>query len=134
MILDVNWPAVLVSAVATFVLGGVWYGPLFGRALRAAEGQVEPQPGRQKHPAIVYGLSFVLMLIAAAALAIAVGPDPTVQSDRRGPDRWPGLGRDVVRSELSFRGPALGAVRGRCRLQRRVVRADGIDHRLVWFG
>jgi len=79
MTLDINWLAVLVAAVVTFVLGGVWYGPLFGRAWRTAEGQAEPQPGRQKHPAVVYGLSFVLMLIAAAVLAIALGPDPNVQ-------------------------------------------------------
>jgi hypothetical protein len=78
MSLDINWLAVLVAAVVTFVLGGVWYGPLFGRIWRTAEGQAEPQPGRQKHPAVVYGLSFVLMLIAAAVLAIALGPDPNV--------------------------------------------------------
>jgi len=79
MSLDINWLAVLVAAVVTFVLGGVWYGPLFGRVWRTAEGQAEPpQPGRQKHPALVYGLSFVLMLIAAAVLAIALGPDPNV--------------------------------------------------------
>lgn len=78
MTLDINWLAVLVAAVVTFVLGGVWYGPLFGRVWRAAEGRAEPQPGRQKHPALVYGLSFVLMLIAAAALALFLGQDPTV--------------------------------------------------------
>ena len=78
MTLEINWLAVLAAAVVTFVLGGVWYGPLFGRVWRTAEGQAEPQPGRQKHPALVYGLSFVLMLIAAAVLAIALGPDPNV--------------------------------------------------------
>jgi len=78
MTLEINWLAVLAAAVVTFVLGGVWYGPLFGRVWRAAEGQAEPEPGRQKHPALVYGLSFVLMLIAAAVLAIALGPDPNV--------------------------------------------------------
>jgi hypothetical protein len=59
-------------------LGGVWYGPLFEKVWRAAEGRAEPQPGRQKHPAFVYGLSFVLMLIAAAFLAVFVGRDPNV--------------------------------------------------------
>jgi len=78
MNLDVNWLAVLVAAVVTFVLGGVWYGPLFGKVWRAAEGQAEPAPGRQKHPALVYGVSFVLMLIAAMALAVAIGPAPDV--------------------------------------------------------
>lgn len=75
---DINWLAVIVAAVATFVLGGVWYGPLFERVWRAADGKAEPQAGRQKHPALVYGLSFALMLIAAVALAVAIGPDPSV--------------------------------------------------------
>jgi hypothetical protein len=78
MTLDIDWLAVLVAAVVTFVLGGVWYGPLFEKVWRAAEGRADPQTGRQKHPALVYGLSFVLMLIAAMALAVAIGPDPTV--------------------------------------------------------
>ena len=77
MTLEINWLAVVVAAVVTFVLGGVWYGPLFGRVWRTAEGQAEPQPG-QKHPAVVYGLSFALMLVAAAFLAIVVGRDPNV--------------------------------------------------------
>lgn len=78
MTLDINWLAVLISAVVTFVLGGLWYGPLFGKVWRVAERQAEPQPGHQKHPAFVYGLSFVLMLIAAIALAIAIGPDSNI--------------------------------------------------------
>ena len=79
MSLDINWLAVVIAAVVTFVLGGLWYGPLFGKVWRVAEGQTEPQPGHQKHPAFVYGLSFVLMLVAAAVLALALGPDPNVQ-------------------------------------------------------
>jgi hypothetical protein len=78
MSLDINWLAVVVAAVATFMLGGVWYGPLFGRVWRAAEGQAEPPPSKAKHPTFVYGLSFLLMLTAAAILAIALGRDPNV--------------------------------------------------------
>jgi hypothetical protein len=78
MILDINRLAVLIAAAVALVLGGLWYGPLFGKVWRTAEGQAEPQPGHQKHPALVYGLSFVLMLVAAAAMAVAVEPDPTI--------------------------------------------------------
>ncbi|HEY1385520.1 MAG TPA: DUF1761 domain-containing protein [Dongiaceae bacterium] len=78
MILEINCLAVLVAAIAAFVLGGLWYGPVFGRIWRAAEGQTEPPPRHEKHPAFVYGLSFVLMLIAAAALAAALEPDPSL--------------------------------------------------------
>lgn len=78
MIRDISWLAVLVAAIVTFVLGGLWYGPLFGKVWRMAEGQAESEPENRKHPALVYGLSFVLMLVAAVALAITVGPAPTV--------------------------------------------------------
>ena len=78
MNLDINWLAVIVAAAVTFALGGVWYGPLFGRTWRAAEGQGERMPKQEKHPAFVYGLSFVLMLIAAAILAAALGPGPDI--------------------------------------------------------
>src|SRR5262245_11660740 len=78
MSLDINWLAVLIAALATFLLGGLWYGPLFGRIWRVAEGQTEPPAKGAKHPAFVYGLSFVLMLIAAGVLASALEPDPTV--------------------------------------------------------
>jgi hypothetical protein len=74
MNLDVNWLAIIVAAVATFILGGVWYGPLFGRVWRATDDR--PEQPQAKHPAHVYGLSFVLMLVAAAVLAIALGPQP----------------------------------------------------------
>jgi hypothetical protein len=77
MNLDVNWLAVIVAAVATFMLGGVWYGPLFGRVWRTADGRSEPPP-QAKHPAYVYGMSFVLMLVAATLLAIALGPQPDI--------------------------------------------------------
>ncbi|HEY1383895.1 MAG TPA: DUF1761 domain-containing protein, partial [Dongiaceae bacterium] len=83
MILGINWLAVLVAAIATFVLGGLWYGPLFGRIWRAAEGQAEPPAKHEKHPAFVYGLSFVLMLIAAAILAVALEPDPSLPRSLR---------------------------------------------------
>lgn len=78
MSLEINWLAVILATFAAFMLGGLWYGPLFGRVWRAAEGQAEPPPAKAKHPAFVYGLSFVLMLIAAAILAIVLGPAPDV--------------------------------------------------------
>lgn len=78
MELGINWLAVLLAAIATFVLGGVWYGPLFGNVWRRAEGAPEAMPQKAGHPAMVYGLSFVLMLIAAALLAVAAGPAPEI--------------------------------------------------------
>jgi hypothetical protein len=36
---DVNYLAVLVAAIASMVLGWLWYGPLFGKAWMAMSGQ-----------------------------------------------------------------------------------------------
>jgi hypothetical protein len=77
---EINILAVLVAGVATFVLGGFWYGPLFGRVWRTAEGQSETMAKKGGHPALVYGVSFVLMLIAAALLASALGPAPDLKT------------------------------------------------------
>lgn len=64
---DVNYLAVLVGAVAYFVLGGLWYSPvLFAKPWMAASG-IRPQDARGAAP--LYILSFVLDVIIALALA-----------------------------------------------------------------
>lgn len=67
-----NWLAVIVAAVSTFALGGLWYGPLFGRAWMRASGVTEEQV-RQGNKGKIFGLSFVLLLLAAIVLAIFIG-------------------------------------------------------------
>lgn len=65
--------AVLLAAVSSFLLGGLWYSPvLFGRAWNAANGGA-PQAG---HPAKVFGVSFAFSLVAAVAFAYALGTEP----------------------------------------------------------
>lgn len=71
----VNILAVLVAAVSSFVLGGLWYShALFGRKWSRDAGMEGKQGG---HPARVFGIAFVFALIAAAAFALLLGPDPT---------------------------------------------------------
>lgn len=68
---DVNWWAVLVAAASAFVLGGIWYGPLFKAAwCREAGIDIAATP---RHPAAVFGGAFVLSLVAAWALAAVIG-------------------------------------------------------------
>lgn len=71
-----NWIAVVVAALATFLLGGLWYGPLFGKPWLAASGMDEERLGRGT--AMILGASFLLQLIAAAVLAMFIGPDATL--------------------------------------------------------
>jgi hypothetical protein len=71
MILGINWLAVLVAAIATFVLGGLWYGPLFGRIWRAAEGQTEP-PAKQRFALFAVDAGCNIVLFALMGLIIGL--------------------------------------------------------------
>lgn len=68
-----NVYAVLLAAVSSFLLGGLWYSTaLFGRAwVRENGGEIT-----QGHPAKVFGISFAFSLVAAAVFAWWLGPDP----------------------------------------------------------
>jgi uncharacterized protein DUF1761 len=70
---NVNVLAVIVAALSSFALGGLWYStPVFGAAWRRAAGG----PEIQGHPAKVFGLSILFALVAAFAYALIV-PQPT---------------------------------------------------------
>lgn len=66
--------AVIVAAVSSFVVGGLWYGPLFGKAWMRAAGISQEKAG-EANMGRVMGLSLVLQLIAAAVLLMFIGPD-----------------------------------------------------------
>ncbi len=71
---SIPWLGVLVAAVATFVLGGLWYGPLFQTPWMAASG-VSQERLREGSVGRVFGTAFVLQLVAAIVLAMFIGPD-----------------------------------------------------------
>lgn len=73
---DINWLAVVAAALSAFVLGGIWYGPLFKRVW-CREAGVDPD-GKPAHPGRVFGSAFVLALVAAVAFAMLLGPEPSV--------------------------------------------------------
>ena len=61
-----NWWAVLVATVLAFVLGGLWYGPLFGKAWLAAMGKTEDDIEPSASPFVI---SFFTALMTAVTLA-----------------------------------------------------------------
>ena len=61
-----NWWAVLVATVLAFVLGGLWYGPLFGKAWLAAMGKTEEDIEPSASPFVI---SFFTALLTAVTLA-----------------------------------------------------------------
>lgn len=76
--MDVNWIAVLVAAVSAFILGGLWYGPLFGKKWMAHTGMTEER-AKSMNMARTFGLSFILSFVAAFVFAMFLGPNPGVE-------------------------------------------------------
>lgn len=63
-----NYPAVLVSAIAYWLLGAVWYAVLFGKPWIALEG-IPVEKLQAANPVLPYILSFLLNLLIAYVLS-----------------------------------------------------------------
>lgn len=61
-----NWWAILLATVASFALGWLWYGPLFGQAWLAALGKREEELAPSPTPFII---SFATALVTSVVLA-----------------------------------------------------------------
>jgi len=73
----INLLAVLVAAMVAFVVGGIWYAPLlFGEGWQTNPRL--PDHLRAHKPALIFGLGFLLSLIAALMFAIFLGPHPSM--------------------------------------------------------
>lgn len=78
--MDLNYWAILVAALSTFLIGGLWYSPaVFGKAWMKENGFTEDDL-KKGNMAKIFGLAFFLGLIAAINLAMFMGPesDPTM--------------------------------------------------------
>jgi hypothetical protein len=66
---DLNWLAVIVSAIAFFALGGLWYSNLlFGKVWTRAVGWEAPEG--QKPPVTLYLMPLVTCLVSTVAVAM----------------------------------------------------------------
>jgi hypothetical protein len=63
-----NYLAVVVAAIAYWVLGGVWYAALFSKPWMALEHITEEQ-ANSMNPVLPYVITFILNLLIAYALA-----------------------------------------------------------------
>lgn len=72
---EINILAVVVAALSSFLLGGVWYSALYAKAWMRENGLTE-EALAERNPAAVFGGSFMLCLVAAAVFAMFLGPSP----------------------------------------------------------
>lgn len=75
---EINWIGALVAAVASFLVGGLWYGPLFGKAWQR-ENKLSDDEVKQGNMPMIFGVSFVLAFIAAVVLSAFFGADPGIE-------------------------------------------------------
>jgi hypothetical protein len=74
---EVNWLAILVGAIAWFILGALWYGPLFGKAWMASTG-IDPRAAGERPSTVIYVfplLAYLVGTVALAMLAAATGSE-----------------------------------------------------------
>lgn len=73
----VNIPAVIVAAIAPFVLGGLWYSPmLFGKAWMK-ENDFTDEDLQQGSPVRIFGFSFLFFLVMSVNLAMFLATPET---------------------------------------------------------
>ncbi len=72
-----NWLAIIAAALSTFVLGGLWYSPIFlGKAWMNACGFTKEDLNRG-NSGVIFGFSFLFALLMAANLAMFLNDSKT---------------------------------------------------------
>ena len=69
---ELNWLHILVAALAYFMLGALWYSPLFGKQWVAYQKININDPDAKKGAAGIMLLSFLLMFLTTIGLAILI--------------------------------------------------------------
>ena len=75
-LLQVSLLATLVGTLLGFVLGAIWYGPLFSKTWMAENGFTMETIKKDFNPLKLYGTTFVLGLMTSYVFGLAVGPNP----------------------------------------------------------
>lgn len=72
----INWIAVLVAGVSSFVVGGIWYSPnLFGRAWMKDNGLTEEQI-KKGNKGKIFGWTLIFSLLMAVNLGMFLADSP----------------------------------------------------------
>ncbi len=70
-----EWLPSLIAAISAFMLGGLWYSPvLFGKTWQRETG-LSDEKLQAANKFRIFGLSFILCLIAAVAFSMVIGTD-----------------------------------------------------------
>ena len=70
---NLNWLAIIVSAVSAFVLGSLWYSPVMFAKRWMKETGITEESTKNTNMGKVFGLAFILSIIASFFLAMFIG-------------------------------------------------------------
>ncbi len=79
--MEINYIAILVAAVAQFIVGGIWYMPIFGKVWGEIHGfdkvapEVQKEMMKQMMPLMV--VQFVLALVTSFVFGVLIASAPT---------------------------------------------------------
>lgn len=76
VIQNLNWLSIMVAAVSTFLIGGIWYS-VFEKSWMAANNSTHEDLKKRKMP-LVFGLSFFFSFIMSVNLAMFIGKEDLV--------------------------------------------------------
>lgn len=71
---SINYLAVIAAALSAFIIGGLWYSVLFGKAWMVENGFTE-ESLKNSNMAMIFGGSFVLSFIISFILVLFLGPE-----------------------------------------------------------
>ena len=70
---NLNWLAIIVSAVSAFALGSLWYSPLLFFKPWMKETGITEESAKESNMVKLFGFSFILTLVASFFLAMFIG-------------------------------------------------------------
>lgn len=108
----INWVAVVIAAVASMVIGFVWYGPLFGKPWIKLMGMSKSDIKRAKSAgmSLQYGVSLIGSLAMAFVLSyflLFMGTNSLVTAAMVGFWAWLGFVAPIQMTEVLFGGKSL---------------------------
>jgi hypothetical protein len=77
-LMALDWLAILIATAVAFVLGGLWYGPLFGQAWMGALGKTEEDIEPTPTPFVISFFTALLTCILVAALMLALAIETVI--------------------------------------------------------
>ena len=72
---ELNWLAIIVSALSAFALGGLWYSPVLFVKIWMKETGITEESTKSSNMVKIFGLSFLLAMVASLLLGLFLGAD-----------------------------------------------------------